>query len=392
MAQTEQLPKIGLEFARLQRNVDVAGTVYSGILGALEAARSDRDMTTGNVQVAQAGTIPEAPVEPKPLFNIVLGLLCGGMLAVFAVALLEGGVRRIYTMNQVQPLLTGPIIGVLPLWSRRQQRAIAQGGAAPERLRRSALPVRDAYGRAGARLALACRHMPGTKPGSVVMVTSSTGGEGVSSVASQTAHQLALAGHAVILVDANFRRPTQHLRYGGDPNQGLIALLRDGGTADRTITASGVPKLQVVVTGDFTINDEALVGTDNMRSFLDYARSHSDFVIIDTQPCDTPVPILMSGLVDTIVQVVGLGKTSERALQEAQEALRAMGKPVVTIVNRASTSAGVLPPSRFVPVRSPAARIDVAPDRFLNGSDPHPEAMGEPNRPGPSSLPGEAVG
>lgn len=358
--QSKQLPKIGLDFARLQRNADIASTVYSGILGALEAARSDRDMTTGNVQVAQAGTTPEAPVEPKPVLNLLVGLIAGAMLSTFVVAALEGGARRVYTLNQLSSLISGPVIGVLPLWSRRQQRAIATGTDPSKKSWRTALPVRDAFGRTSARLSLALPDAVTTGHGQVVMVTSATSGEGVSTVASQMSHQLALSGNTVILVDANFRKPSQHQRYGGDPNQGLIAMLREGSSAGRTIQGTALPKLQIVVTGEFTLNDEALVGSDKMKVFLDYAREQADYVIIDTQSCDTPVPLLLSKLADCIIQVVGLGKTSEKTLQETQDALSSTGKPVLTIVNRASANAGTLPPASPIRPVTPAVAHQIA--------------------------------
>lgn len=377
VARSKQLPKIGLEFARLQRNADIATTVYSGILGALEAARSDRDMTTGNVQVAQAGTVPDAPVEPKPVLNILIGLIAGAMLATFAVVALEGGARRVYTMNQLSTLISGPVIGVLPLWSRRQQRAMASGSDPSKNSWRSALPVRDAFGRTSARLSLALPARAKNGPGQAIMVTSATSGEGVSTVSSQISHQLAMSGNTVILVDANFRKPSQHRRYGGDPNQGLIAMLRDSSSLDQTIQGTKLPKLQIVVAGDFTLNDEALVGSEQMKVFLDYARTKADFVIIDTQACDTPVPMLMSKLIDCVVQVVGMGKTTEKVLQETQDALAATGKPVLTVVNRASGNVGTLPPSYPVRQSSHAPIPQIAADNAAT----HGRLLHTPNGP-----------
>ena len=67
-----------------------------------------------------------------------------------------------------------------------------------------------------------------TASSKIVLFTSATRGEGVSTVSANLACVLAESGRCVLLVDANLRHPSQHLQFGLPNDRGFSDLLTGG--------------------------------------------------------------------------------------------------------------------------------------------------------------------
>ena len=116
-------------------------------------------------------------------------------------------------------------------------------------------------------------------------VTSCRGGEGASSIAANLAIVFAQMGERTLLIDANFRRPVQHLLFGLKPLAGLSSLLNGRCSINDTLT--GVPPfrfLSVICAGAPPPNPQELLGRVTFSYLLETAPAAFDIVIIDTAP------------------------------------------------------------------------------------------------------------
>ena len=77
-----------------------------------------------------------------------------------------------------------------------------------------------------------------------LVVTSSVPAEGKSRTAANLAVVLAQAGHPTLLVDADFRRPSQHRIFGRIRNLGLSNLIPAGHRLRVTLSTSDTPYLR----------------------------------------------------------------------------------------------------------------------------------------------------
>ena len=80
------------EFHRLKMEVNFTQDLYKSALTALEKGRIDAARMLQKVSVLQAPTLPEYPIEPRRIYNIIVTLLLTAMLAGL-LKLLEGIVR-----------------------------------------------------------------------------------------------------------------------------------------------------------------------------------------------------------------------------------------------------------------------------------------------------------
>lgn len=69
------------EFLRLEKEVDFAQAVYQTALVGLEKGRMDATRTLKKVAVLQSPSLPEYPTEPRVLYNSLVTLLVGLLLA-----------------------------------------------------------------------------------------------------------------------------------------------------------------------------------------------------------------------------------------------------------------------------------------------------------------------
>jgi capsular exopolysaccharide synthesis family protein len=154
-----------------------------------------------------------------------------------------------------------------------------------------------------------------------ILVTSTTAGEGKSTVASNLALVLAQSGQRTLLIDADMRRPTLQTVYGADAEAGLSEHLAGRAPLDRVVVATETPNLHVVVAGAFAANPSELLASAAMRAMLEECGRRFDRIVLDCPPIfGVSDPVSLLPAVNAVVFVVHYGKTGRRA------AVRAMGK------------------------------------------------------------------
>jgi len=127
-----------------------------------------------------------------------------------------------------------------------------------------------------------------------VLVTSGKSGEGKSTTVANLAILLAQAGHRVIMVDADFRRPSLRHLFSSNGNghlpeptvgPGLSDLI--AGTASFIEVATpveGFDNLWLIATGAIPPNPSELLNSPQMRAVIVDLCDRADVVLLDTPP------------------------------------------------------------------------------------------------------------
>jgi tyrosine-protein kinase Etk/Wzc len=355
-AETGSLPTTSLEYARLARDAQLNRDLYTSLQANLNAARLDRDITSGNVQIAQYAFAPEKPLRPDRKRDLLFGGAVGCLMALGAVLVLEHVDQRVRTLADVRTAVSGPVIGTVPALSRRTLRELLSvpSTAAPSRAAAAAL---EAYGVARANLGLFTGLEPrgagaAARPaGQVVLVTSALPGEGKSLTAAMLARTLARAGVRVALVDADLRRPAQNRLFGTAEPVGLADVLAGGVALDDALVGVGLgsaltggrqrtpAELTVLYSGKPEPGAGAadLLSLPRMRQTLDALRAEADAVIVDAPAAAVVADaLLLAPLADHIVYVVGAGRVDVPTVRETAGTLAGAGARTQTdFVNRA---------------------------------------------------------
>ncbi|MBQ9283823.1 MAG: CpsD/CapB family tyrosine-protein kinase, partial [Acidaminococcaceae bacterium] len=163
----------------------------------------------------------------------------------------------------------------------------------------------------------------------IVEVTSAVPNEGKSTVMASLAIVMAQAGKKVLLVDCDFRNPTQHKLFGL-PNKGVSNCIAIGGDFHEIIQHIGQENIDILTSGPVAPNPSEILMSNRMQAFLDTAREEYDYVLIDTPPI-MPVTdaAVLSSKTDGVMLVVASGQDKPELVQMAKTRLEQAGANII---------------------------------------------------------------
>jgi capsular exopolysaccharide synthesis family protein len=127
----------------------------------------------------------------------------------------------------------------------------------------------------------------------VIFITSGSAGEGRTTVAANITTTFVAEGKRVLLIDANFRRPSsykifpnanEHRGDMGKDDKGLSGYLTGNYSAEKIIRPTDIDGTDVIDSGLLPANPAELLGGKVMAELIRYAKEHYDRVIIDGPP------------------------------------------------------------------------------------------------------------
>ena len=167
---------------------------------------------------------------------------------------------------------------------------------------------------------------PGSPP-KVILVASTRPGEGKSSVACLAAITFALNGSKVLLVDADLRRPSIHLRFRIGKGLGLSSVLSGKAPLrEALIIWNDLPNLHILPSGTVPPLPSELLGSKEMENMLSQVRQEYDFVIIDSPPVLAVTDASILGrLADAVILIVRYGTARKQVVLRSVDLLERSG-------------------------------------------------------------------
>ncbi|MBQ9750140.1 MAG: CpsD/CapB family tyrosine-protein kinase [Clostridia bacterium] len=175
--------------------------------------------------------------------------------------------------------------------------------------------------------------------GKVVGVTSPCPQEGKSTTSLNLAYALAAAGHKVVLIDADMRRPSLADVLDMPISPGLSNLLVDE-NADAIHASVVHENLSVLLSGDIPPNPSELVVSDKMKALIEKLREAYDYVVVDLPPVNlVSDPIMMSRHLDGMIVIVRHGYTRRRDVNDAVRSLKLVNAKILGFVYNGAKTA-----------------------------------------------------
>lgn len=158
--------------------------------------------------------------------------------------------------------------------------------------------------------------------GKTLLFTSSIPAEGKSTVASNYAASLAIAGRKTLIIDCDIRRPRAHESFGIKIEKGLECALTHDEPVKDLIMKDVLPNLDLLPTKNMKNNVTELFLRDKMKDIIGSIKDEYDTIILDTPPLAVASDAaILSRDVDGVVVVVGYDQVAERELKFSKEML-----------------------------------------------------------------------
>ena len=159
-------------------------------------------------------------------------------------------------------------------------------------------------------------------------VVSAGSGDGRSSLARELALQFAAMGERTLLIDADFRAPSQHRGFGLKNGRGLADLLED-----RPVQIAACREnLAVLVAGAVREDPLELLSRPRLLNFLDAAARPFSVVLIDTPAAERgPDYELFAALARGALLVVRNGEDAARIAALRRRLTHCAARPVATV-------------------------------------------------------------
>ena len=173
----------------------------------------------------------------------------------------------------------------------------------------------------------------GNQQASVIQTTSPVPGDGKSTLTANIAITIAQSNKSILLIDADFRRPTQHKLFGLSNEVGLSSVVTGEAEPDVATQTTEVPNLYLMSCGPRPHNPSELLTSPQFADLLEVFREQYDFVIIDTPPVLAVTdPGIVSARVDGVIMALRIRKNGRPSAVRARKVLHDLDANMLGIV------------------------------------------------------------
>ncbi len=282
---------------------------------------------TGQLRMAvlERASPADLPSEPQKgrimAMAVILGLLLGGGTAVAR----DWRDQTLRSTDEISAVLGVPVLGAVPAMSRRQRMS--------ERGRKVLLQPdsREAEAFRTIRTAVLFGASDSVK---TILITSPVAGDGKSTLVSNLAIAMACAGQKTLVLDADFRKPTQHIIFRLNPRERCLSDVFAGTLAlGAAVQPTGIEALQVLTGGYQIANPAEVLHSPQFAHLLACLAEVYDRIVIDAPPVTVVTDAqILGALCDATVLVLKADKSVRKVAQHAIDSLQSVGAHLLGVV------------------------------------------------------------
>jgi capsular exopolysaccharide synthesis family protein len=267
----------------------------------------------GSVRVAAPSTASSIPVRPRPMLNLLAGILLG-ILAGAGLSWLRLRLDRgLHGPEEVEELMGAPVLASVPVRKRFSNDDPVLG---------------EAFDVLRANIAF----LSHDQPLQVLTMSSFNPREGKTSTSTGLAFAAGRGGMTVVLVDADIRTRTLTERLGYADAPGLTNVVVGAVSLEEALIELA-PGVSLLPAGPMPPNPPSLLSSARMRELLDELRSQFSLVVLDSPPvAHLADASILASISDGVVVVARVGVTDREDLVNAAANLRHSPTPIIGVV------------------------------------------------------------
>lgn len=275
--QISNAPAQERRFVSIQRQQEIKAGLYLMLLQKREENNIALAATANNAKIIDDALADDVPISPNKKIIYLAALVLGFGIPVAIIYILSLLSYRIEGHSDVERLTRVPVIGDVPLNDSDEKYAIA--------VREN---DNDIMAETFRSLRTNLLFMLGDPDKKVILVTSTTSGEGKTFIASNLAVSLALLGKKVVIVGLDIRKPglnkVFHILH---KERGITQYLVAPQSTDlRSMIQSSdlSANLHILPGGTIPPNPTELLARKSLDDAIELLKKDYDYVVLDTAP------------------------------------------------------------------------------------------------------------
>ncbi|MCF7848846.1 MAG: polysaccharide biosynthesis tyrosine autokinase [Kiritimatiellales bacterium] len=304
-------------FKNAQEELDSERYVYNQVKAKMRQEIITLEVPRHPVEIIDIAEPNARPVSPNLFMNVLMSIFVGLGAGVGLAYFIEYLDTSIKTADDVERLLSLPVLGLIP---QKVRPLVEEGPDSDHAEAYRVLRTNLAFTEGGSSKGAFC-------------VLSGGAGEGKSTTVFNLAYVCAQQGEKVLLIDADLRRPVQHTILGLSNRFGLTNVLLRDVPVEEAIKATSVPNLHFLPSGRLPRTSLGVLDPKRIGELIASLKSKYDVVLIDTPPL---VGISDSSIIaketDGAILVIQYRKYPRDMIIKAKQMLESLGVPAIGVV------------------------------------------------------------
>lgn len=273
MGQVNHAPQAAKQALDIQRQQNLKEALYTYLLNKREEVALQLAINEANVRMVENPLGSNSPVAPRKMVIMFIAFIIGLLIPALFVWVRELFDVTISGRQDIDGVVTAPIVGELPHWASPSEDALITHCAADD-------PIVEAFRMLRFSLTFVRRSAK------VIVLTSTTPHHGKSFISRNLSVVFAMANKRVLLIDADIRKRTLTGKFGR--TAGLTSWLVDEDKTmrleDIIVKDSLTKGVDFLPAGILPPNPAELLMGDRLEDLVAEAREQYDYIIFDTTP------------------------------------------------------------------------------------------------------------
>jgi len=288
----------------------------------VDASAETKSLNISVEEVAKPEEKPSSPDKPRTMaLALAMGLLLG-LAGAFGREWTDGRLRG---ADEVSAALGLPVLGVVPQMAGKA--SISERGQSVRIQPMS--ETAEAYRTIRTAVFFAA---PGEDM-KTILVTSPSPGDGKTTSASNLAIALAQAGHRTLLLDADFRKPSQHKIFQVEHKVGLSNVIAGQVKLREAVRQTETAGLYVLPCGPVPPNPSEILNGKRFAQVMEVLCNAFDKIVLDSPPV---MPVtdarILAASADLTILVLRSDKSTHRLSRHARDGLLSVGANLLGVV------------------------------------------------------------
>ena len=263
-----QTKNLSANYARAKNAYIKEKTLLDGVRTRAQTQTMEMAMPRFAVSVKQVAEPPAYPARPRVGLNLTLGMLVGLVIGIGLAFFIEYLDTSVKTMDDVESLLGVPVLAIIPKNINLLHKA---EGDTPDAEAYRILRTNIEFNRANPEA-------------NTISLVSGGPGEGKSTTIANLAFICAQGGYSTLIVDADLRRPVQHLLFDLSNEVGLTNYLTTDMDLDQAILPTSVENLSMLPSGILPSDAVGILNSQRMSDTIAELKMRYDIVFFDSPP------------------------------------------------------------------------------------------------------------